>query len=503
MNTIQPQALRKITPLLILLLIGLVLRLLFLGEKTIWADEGAVWYMALGEVEHEAPPIYQYFYRWSIGVFGWNEFAGRFPSALFGWLSVIIIYYIGSAFLGRRIAFWSAALAAISAFLVPLSQDMRIYSIVGFETLLALLCFLKIIQSERTQPGWWIGLLIVGIIGQNSHCFFILVLGYWGFVLLAHCGWQNWRKWTPCVALLVLVMLLSSSQIQTAVDVTTHRQHIIASDWMHLKYNVHLVFKAYFTFLCGYVGVGEPGGIISFLKTRPLHLIIIIPMVLCWLFIFIFALRYFWVSHKRKDIGALVLKMLAGMMIGFTLLYILVDVSSPGHLIFVYIPVLFLFAAGLAGLNGKNKIVMVALLLVLTGYSLVDYYRSPTSAQDHSDWRSAGETLRDRWQPGDGLLILASRNAYYTLKFYYPELEGDIFYYPRHDPELLNNENLMTWWEATSTLKKVDSLFHNHQRVWLVDPEGKRRLSKEAQEEYDSEIWPCGVRLKLYLIHRS
>jgi 4-amino-4-deoxy-L-arabinose transferase-like glycosyltransferase len=502
MKANPPQIPRKIPIVFILLLVALILRLMLLGHKTLWADEGAVWYMALGEVEHDAPPVYYYLYNWSITLFGWNEFAGRFPSALFGWLSVIMVYTIAVTFLDRRMASWSAGLAAISAFLVPLSQDMRIYSIVGFEALVALFCFLKILLSEKTHPGWWIALLVVGIIGQNSHCFFVLVLGYFGFVLLLYHGWQNWRRWMPYAAVLILMLLFSSTQLQTAVGVTTHRQHLIASDFSHLLRNAYLVVQSYFAFLFGDVFANKPGGIIYYIRTHPLYSIIAVAMVICWGFVAASALVQFRAGQKRKGREALIFRLLAGMLAGFTLLYVIVDVSSPGHLIFVYVPFLFLIAAGFAGLKGKIRVGLAGLFLVFSVYALLNYYQSPTIARDTGDWRHAGRMLKNQWTEGDGLLILAPRNAYYAIKFYFPDLSGDAYYYPRHDPILLNDEKLMNWWDETTTPRKIETLLGDHRRVWLIDPLGKRQFQEEVHADFMTQLWSCGTHLKLYLITR-
>ena len=111
--------------LILILFMAAILRLLLLGDKPFWADEGIAWWMALGEIEHDAPAIYRYAFGWAAQLFGWNEFAGRLPSALFGVLSVAVIYAIGKTVFNHRFGLSAAVLASISAYLIPLSQEIN------------------------------------------------------------------------------------------------------------------------------------------------------------------------------------------------------------------------------------------------------------------------------------------------------------------------------------------------------------------------------------------
>lgn len=99
--------------LLLVLLIGFLLRFYKLGEipSGFYQDESAIGYNAYsiiktGKDEHGQPfplyfksfgdyklPVYIYLTALSIQIFGLNEFAVRFPSALFGFLTVIVFYF--------------------------------------------------------------------------------------------------------------------------------------------------------------------------------------------------------------------------------------------------------------------------------------------------------------------------------------------------------------------------------------------------------------------------
>ena len=99
--------------LLLVFSISFLLRFYKLGEipSGFYQDESAIGYNAYsiietGKDEHGQPfplyfksfgdyklPVYIYLTALSIQMFGLNEFAVRFPSALFGFLTVIVFYF--------------------------------------------------------------------------------------------------------------------------------------------------------------------------------------------------------------------------------------------------------------------------------------------------------------------------------------------------------------------------------------------------------------------------
>lgn len=108
------------------------------------------------------PPVYAYLDIFPIKIFGLNEFAVRFPSALFGVLTVLITY-----FLTKRIfwnsksneiyALFSALFLAISPWHIMLSRAAFEANVATFFIVGGIWLFLKGIQEEK----WYIVLSIV------------------------------------------------------------------------------------------------------------------------------------------------------------------------------------------------------------------------------------------------------------------------------------------------------------------------------------------------------
>lgn len=68
------------------------------------------------------PPVYYYFVAPSIAIFGLNEYAVRFPSAIFGVFLVILVYYFGKLLVNEKVALIASFLLAISPWAIGVSR---------------------------------------------------------------------------------------------------------------------------------------------------------------------------------------------------------------------------------------------------------------------------------------------------------------------------------------------------------------------------------------------
>jgi mannosyltransferase len=153
--------------LLVIILIALALRLALLGEQSLWYDEGVTWLLSQKSpadlirwtAADIQPPLY-YLLIWETdALFGPGEWALRFPSVIFGVLTVPLIYVLARyLFLAspenlrasspRRLAsapHLAAALLAISPVMVYYAQEARMYTLLVFEATLASYLLLKIL----------------------------------------------------------------------------------------------------------------------------------------------------------------------------------------------------------------------------------------------------------------------------------------------------------------------------------------------------------------------
>lgn len=483
-------------PLFLLTLAAFLLRIMFISHKCFWADEGITWFIAAGEVTADAPASYKYLFGWGMKLFGWNEMAGRFSSVIAGTITVPIVYATGRDFFSRNIGLIAGIMAAVSPYLIPISQEMRIYSMLGLALALGLWCFLHILQDDKTSAWWWTGLLAAGIFGQYVHCFYIFVLFFFGVILLFRKSELRKYKIYLFALLGLAVFITYLPQLKQTLAITEKRPHLFADNIRYFAGNIYNTFRAYFSFMFGDYAVNLPGGAAAYLKTHRFHFAGLAGMCALWMVIVPYcAIKAF----RRRGYSAV--RAVLIMAAVFTILFLFFDVSTSRHLIFIFIPSIFIIAGYWDDLSGNRKKISFGLYLILCAVSLFDYYKEPYFRYERADFRSAGILLKEQVRPEDCVLIFRERNVYYTLKFYAGIVPGEVYYRPHRYSEVPSSGKDLLWWNERPLNKKVSDLLEKHQRVWLVETERNRWDEGEIGSGSQTARWDFGpeLRVRLYI----
>lgn len=195
--------------LLALILIGLVLRLARLGEQSLWYDEGVTWWLATMSpaallrwtAADIQPPLY-YLLLWAARFgLGSSEWALRFPSAVFGTLTIPLLYTLARRlFPPRPAALFSAPylvalLAAVSPLLVYYSQEARMYTLLVFEAGLAGYLLLRLLEGGRSN-GFWpaVAYSLAAAAGLYTHYFAAFLLAAHGLYALGVLWRRGWPR---------------------------------------------------------------------------------------------------------------------------------------------------------------------------------------------------------------------------------------------------------------------------------------------------------------------
>ncbi|HVY55961.1 MAG TPA: glycosyltransferase family 39 protein, partial [Thermodesulfobacteriota bacterium] len=142
-------------------LLGLGLRIYGLGTESLWYDEAvSVSASRLGIADQitwnlshsdNNPPLYYSILHCWVSLFGDSEFSVRFPSAIFGSLSILAIYAIGNLLFGRKTGLIAALILATSVFHVWFSQEARAYTLLTLFTLLSFYYFLRLVSAPQDK----------------------------------------------------------------------------------------------------------------------------------------------------------------------------------------------------------------------------------------------------------------------------------------------------------------------------------------------------------------
>jgi mannosyltransferase len=184
-----------------ILLVATVLRLYGLGQESLWYDELLSWsrsgYDTLSQVVSQAahvsvhPPGYLGFLHFVQRYWGDSEWILRFPSALCGVLSVLVIFFLGARLYTRKEGLIAAALMAVLWCPVYYSQEARPYSMLLLATMVATYFWLPLVrhardgsQFSRLGAG---GYVVAAIISSYLHYFGLYLVFLQGMGALLLC----------------------------------------------------------------------------------------------------------------------------------------------------------------------------------------------------------------------------------------------------------------------------------------------------------------------------
>jgi mannosyltransferase len=191
MNTINTEHLRlskttewvKSNPVTVIFLIIIIasalLRFYNLGFQSLWYDEAQginESHFSLKDMCNSSnqPPLYFLIERGWIAIFGNSEIAVRFPSAIFGIISVISIYFLGKNLVDNNVGLVSAFLLTTSRFAILYSQEARSYSLYMLLSVLSYLYFVNILKKPSLVN--FILYLLTNILLGYTHIFGIFII---------------------------------------------------------------------------------------------------------------------------------------------------------------------------------------------------------------------------------------------------------------------------------------------------------------------------------------
>jgi len=284
-----------------------------------------------GRLYTDKPPLF----FWAIAVSsflwqGFSPFSVRFPSALFGTLTVLLTFFIGKKLYSSRMGFLSGLILATVYEFAYLSTRGNIDATLTFFTTASFFCFLQWYEygrEERIHPGTLKRLSIYGF--YVSMGFATLAKGPVGFILpllvsLIYLTIQkDWRgirrmKLLPGILLFMTVVLAwylpavtRGGNLYLRETLFKHTVDAYAKGWTHVRpfyyylYHFPLEFLPWFIFLPGAIVYGFSRTVIG--KRRE------------FLFLFIwFAVifLFFSISKGKRGLYLLPLYPAASLMVG-------------------------------------------------------------------------------------------------------------------------------------------------------------------------------------------
>ena len=107
-----------------------------------------------GEPFLEKPPLPYWLMAGSMKIFGLNAFAARFPSAIAGAASCVILFILARSMLGRKSALWSVAVYVTSFITLMILRAALMDSILVLLLLLSFYGLWRIIEGDKSRLPW-------------------------------------------------------------------------------------------------------------------------------------------------------------------------------------------------------------------------------------------------------------------------------------------------------------------------------------------------------------
>ena len=180
----------------VLMIIGFFYRLYGLvANHSFWTDEEHVAIFARAILERGKPilingystGVYQWLQYWlsaiSARIFGLNEFAIRFPSVIFGVLTIWAIYFLGKELFNKKIGLIAAFFITFLKIEILWSRQARPYQALQFFFVLGAWFIYRLTKEEKFNWRCFSGFLACGILASLIHGLG-LVIFFSGFLYL-------------------------------------------------------------------------------------------------------------------------------------------------------------------------------------------------------------------------------------------------------------------------------------------------------------------------------
>jgi mannosyltransferase len=394
-----------------ILLLAFSLRLSTITSKSLWVDEVVSlqqaqqttdWITANPGLDPHPPGYYLFLHEW-IQRFGTSELWLRLPSAIFGALSVLIVYWLGFALHSPRLGRWAAFLSAIDPIAIWYAQETRMYAMLTFFAVCGTLLMILMLK-RRSVLAWPLTVLSFSL----ALYFDYTGLLYWVISIVAMVVAVSWLKaWT-----LSRFALWLSAEAAIAF--------LYLPQWPKMVETISSVAQGH-TYVFDLITAGlQRYGLQIDQQSAPIWLIVIGAVL--GSIVLLFALRFL---RRRISAGHLSDRSHRVITLAILVAYSswLIVAAAPRfyvikRVLMIYSP-LVAVAAAYALTSIRRRSIVYAAVSATAIAALLNWIVWPKE-----DWRSAASLIAQQSQPAD---VIVGAPGYVTIPFdyYYAQLNGN------------------------------------------------------------------------------
>ena len=439
--------------LILVLLTGGFLRFYNLGRESFWLDESATalamkyrgpyenlkniyktgqilpeLYVNNPDLPHgnQDLPVYYFLLANWVKIFGLSEITLRSFSALFGLLSILIVFFIAKEIFNKNVALLSSLISSMSVALIASSQEARNYSFYLFISLLSVYFLIKFLNTDKNN---FLAMFIAAtIIGAYTHFIFILlvffeaVFIYWQ-ELSSIAGLGKFRL-SKLGASFFIVILSYLPLLARVLNQTLSTIEYIAKPNLLNSLQMLATFNAW-------IYTSEQmkrikGALVSknFIGMPLSDYMLIFSILLLSIILTVFALKSLFIILKKRKRNEMFLVMLVVVPLLASLItsYIHPSISTFGgfgsiNFIIYVIPAYFIMAShGILCIKRKHAKILILLIIILSITPMISYHSNVRKMQ----FREAALFLKGKIESND-VIFFNIRTGITPFTYYYGE----------------------------------------------------------------------------------
>lgn len=459
-----------------------VLRFYQLGTESVWIDEMLSIRDATDftlSIPYTRPLYYALLKFWM--QFGNSDAWLRTLAVLFGLGSILLTYQLAKVLVSRPVGYVAAFLMAISPLFINHSQEIRMYSLISFLSLVGTLSFVKMLQNPSYGKwGGWVAARVCLVISNPNN---LLILA--ADSLLAAWTFRR-RKWLGLYGLglviiglflvpIVLSLTVGGEAEQFGQDQTVEKGRGISL--LHLGGMITQLTVYYplrYLLESSQIEVSKSNldsmsAIQQFFSNLDWLLLLcgVATLMISGLLILAIAAIY---KHRTKPLIWLLIWATVPLLFMVMGSFVHVAIWSPRYLLFIAPYLLILLSMGFVILwHWRQKLAIISAIVycVVTVGCLYDYY----SVLYRNDWQGATAYIEQNIQPGDGVAFysigrLAEQSFF---RYYNGPVEGHLI--ERHRVESTNSTpqaNPVSRIDEAGVQAVAESIASESNSVWLT-----------------------------------
>jgi uncharacterized membrane protein len=492
--------------LLIITAIAFGLRIFMLGSQSLWTDEAAIYsqtrvgslfevYSTVMSQEGHIGPLYHILNYLFCQLFGYAEWALRMPSAIYGTISVVLIYKIAELLINRNAALFSSILLACSPLHVWYSQEARMYSLWIMLTLLTTLVFIKLL--DKGSPRLWILFTIFASLSLWTFLNSIFLFAAMGLYLVIFV--KRYKK--ELCFFIVCMLAVAASYLPGVITLLARTSGNGTAETAGFR--TTSVFDLIYAFCVFNIGtsLGPPLDTIRVLLKQlgPTNAarniishygLLMIPSMLVCTAIFLYAAYKAVIRRKNVHYTLILVLLFVPLLMIYGITFFSSSLRFNVRYILCVLPFyLILLSTAADGLSKVKRWALLSCLILLSAFSLFNHYFKAEYAK--LDFRTVVKYLNETMKDGDNAIII-HESASRVLEYY--DKTATLAQYDISQHNSFEN--------ASSIISRSKRIFYVKSiRTYTYDPEEIKRIENLLAEKFQlvhSDNRALNIEIKIY-----